>query len=54
MVVEPVLTVVALDHELVHVLGCMGLLAGAVAVEEVGVVEVPLVLIIQFVVEELA
>ena len=54
VVVEPVLTLVALDHELVHVLRCVRLLARTVAIEEVGVVEVSLILVIEFVVEKLA
>ena len=54
VVVVPVLAVVALDHELVHVLGCMRLLACAVAVKEVRIIEIAFILILKFFIEELA
>jgi hypothetical protein len=54
LIMEPVLTLVALNHELIYVHRTMGLLAVAVTVEIVVVIEVSLVLIVQLVIEELA
>ncbi len=53
LVVEPIFTLVALDHELVHVLSLMGLLTVTVAIEEVLVVVVSLIFVIFFIIIEL-
>ncbi len=54
MVVEPVLTVITLNHELIHILWGMGLLTGTVAVKKISVVKVLLILIVKFIIEEFA
>jgi hypothetical protein len=54
MVVEPVLTMITLNHELIHILRGMGLLTGTVAVEKISVVKVLLILIVKFIIEEFA
>jgi hypothetical protein len=51
MVVEPVLTVKALDHKLVHLLSLMGFIAVAVAIEEALVVLVLLIVIVLLILE---
>lgn len=54
LVMEPVLALVALNHELIEIFGGMGLLAVTIGVEVVLVVVVPFVLVVLLLVQELA
>lgn len=54
LVVEPILTLVALDHVLIHVFTRVRLLAIAIAVKVVMIIHIGFILIVFLVVEELA
>ncbi len=54
MIVEPVLTVVALDHKLIHVLMRVRFSAIAIRIEVVLIVEVSCIFIIEFFIKKLA
>lgn len=54
LVVEPILTLIALDHVLVNIFTRVGFLAIAVTVEVVMAVHIPLILIVLLIIEEFA